>query len=207
MTNDWLEQLVTELKPQPILKNRHLWLMVLMALLCAAIVIKLTLDFRTDASAALWWKPALFIFAGLASVAWLMDIARPGHQLRMWHLAPLMVSDAILIWQLISQLLHQSYAQMSSLQDSGAYYCVSIITLGGALVLLGLWYGWLRKTASDHPSLLGALSGFSAGCIAAAAYALHCDRDAVLYIGVYYFMPIVLLSGLGAWLGKRYLDW
>jgi hypothetical protein len=207
MMNDFLEQLVAELKPLPVLKNRQLWMRVLAALLCAVIGIKLTLDFRADTSTAFWWKPALFIFAGLASLIWLTDIARPGQQLRYWHLAPLIVSDAILLWQLMSQLRHKSFAQFAALQDSGAYYCVSVITGGGAVILWYFWYGWLRKTASDDPALLGALGGFSAGCIAAAAYALHCDRDAMLYIGVYYFMPIVLLSLLGAWLGKKYLDW
>lgn len=207
MTNDFVEQLVAELKPQPILKNQHLWLLALLALLAAAISIKLTLDFRTDASATVWWKPALFFFAGLASIAWLADIARPGQRLRLWHLAPLVVTDVVLMWQLITQLMQHSDAPWAALQDAGAYYCVSVITLGGAAILLALWYGWLRKTASDQPALLGALSGFSAGCIAAAAYALHCDHDAMLYIAVYYFMPIVLLSLLGAWLGQRYLDW
>ncbi len=207
MTNPLIEQLVTELKPQAVLRNRQLWWMALYVLILAVILVRTGLGFRSDLASSLWWKPGMFFCAGLASLFLLADIARPGHRIQLWHFVPLLFADALFGWQLITQLLHQTFAQIASLHDVGAFCCISVITGGGALILCGLWWGWLQKTASDHPTLLGALSGFCAGCLAATAYALHCDRDAVFYIGVYYFVPIGVLTAMGGWLGGKYLDW
>ncbi len=181
--------------------------MALCVLILSVILVRVSLGFRSDLTPNLWWKPGIFAGAGLASLLLLADIARPGHRIKPWHFAPLLFADALFGWQLITQLLHPNIAQKASLYDVGAFCCVSVISGGGALIFYGLWRGWLQKTASDYPVLLGALSGFCAGCLAATSYALHCDRDVVLYIGVYYFMPIGILTAMGGWLGGKYLDW
>ena len=96
---------------------------------------------------------------------------------------------------------------VESLHDPAAIYCIAVITCGGAMALAMVWKFWFSKTAPQNPSLLGGLAGFSSGCLAAAAYALHCDRDIALYICIFYGLPIAMLSLAGSVLGRKFLKW
>ncbi len=207
MKNLLIEQLVSQLQPKPVLKNTTLWVLALVGMIIFAAIIFLTLGFRSDHSLALFWKPSIFILAWFSSLVLLTDIARPGQKIKLHHLLPLALACGLLIWQILFQIKFQSFVQVQSLLDSSALYCLSLITLGGAVILGLVWKYWLQAAASTYPSALGALSGFSAGCLAATSYSLHCDHDAVLYIGAYYFMPIFLLTLMGMGLGKKYLQW
>ncbi|MES2662332.1 MAG: NrsF family protein [Pseudomonadota bacterium] len=207
MKNLLIEQLVDQLQPKPVLRNTTLWIFALIGMFIFTVIIFLTLGFRSDQSLALFWKPSIFILAWLSSLLLLTDIARPGQKIKLHHFLPIALACVILIWQIFFQIKFQSFAQIQSLLDFSALYCLSLITLGGAIILGLVWKYWLQLAASVYPSVLGALSGFSAGCLAATSYSLHCNHDAVLYIGLYYFIPIFLLTLLGLGLGKKYLQW
>ena len=53
----------------------------------------------------------------------------------------------------------------------------------------------------------GAMAGLLAGGITAALYTIHCPEDSLLYIAAWHVPAVVLLAGLGALLGNRYLRW
>ena len=63
-----------------------------------------------------------------------------------------------------------------------AILCTTTVVFGGLAGLIILWRLWLRRAATSHPVLLGAMAGLATGAFMAAAYAVHCDRDWSSYI-------------------------
>lgn len=213
MTDPLIDQLVGELKPQDTLANWKLWMH---CTACLAIVAAMILGFmglRADygialQDGALFWKPGIFLLAWIGSVLLITDLSRPHGDLRKNHIIPLILAGGILIWQFSLQVNRFSWNDMlQSLSDGSAIYCLSIITVGGSIAMMMAWKYWFSKTASQYPVLLGSLAGLSAGSLAAAAYALHCDHDMAIYITIYYGAPVLVLSAIGAALGKKFLSW
>jgi hypothetical protein len=213
MTDPLIDQLVGNLKPQRPLANIKLWMHCTACLVIIAGVILAIMGLRADYRAALQngallWKPGLFLAAWIGSVFLITDLSRPMGKIRKWHVAPLVLAGGILLWQFVVQLAHFSAKEMiASLNDPGAIYCLSVIIGGGGMIMFVVWKVWFSKTASPHPAVLGALAGFSAGCLAATAYALHCNKDSALYVSIYYWMPVLALSLLGSTLGRKLLKW
>lgn len=207
MTDPLIEQLVAGLGPTRPLRNRNLWLHCTACLTMAALLILAIMGIRPDwqeaiKGGALLWKPAIFLLLLVSSILLVTDISRPDGKAKSAHLLPLLLALAILIWRFFSADIN-----LASLYSPTAYYCLSIIIFGGAMVMLAVWFFWFKKTASLQPTLLGALSGLSAGSLVAAAYALHCNQDAGIYVSVYYILPIMLLSLAGGALGRSKLKW
>ena len=65
----------------------------------------------------------------------------------------------------------------------------------------------LRQGAPSRPQISGAMAGLLAGGITATLYTIHCPEDSLLYIAAWHVPAVVLLAGLGALLGNRYLRW
>lgn len=213
MTDPLIDQLVGDLKPQDTLANWKLWMH---CTACLAIVAAMILGFmglRADygialQDGALFWKPGIFLLVWIGSVLLITDLSRPHGDLRKNHIIPLILAGGILIWQFSLQVNRFSWNEMlQSLSDGSAIYCLSIITGGGSIAMMMAWKYWFSKTASQYPVLLGSLAGLSAGSLAAAAYALHCDHDMAIYITIYYGVPVLVLSTIGAALGKKFLSW
>lgn len=213
MTDQLIERLVVDLKPQEPLINFKLWSHCSMCLLIVAGLVLAVMGLRADYSTALQngamlWKPGMFLLAWIGSMFLILDFSRPITRIKKWHFVPLFLAVTILLWQLIIQLpyLFSSNAILS-LRDPNAIYCLSVIIVGGGFSMAMPWRSWFSRTASSNPTTLGALSGFSVGCLAATAYALHCDKDGILYIFVYYGMSILILVIFGSLLSKRLLKW
>ena len=206
--NDLLiEQLTSDLKPVKPLRNVGLWQHCTMCLLIAIALILSILGIRPDwreaiQGGALLWKPAIFLLIWAASLFVVTDLSRPSGKVKILHLSPFLVAAAILLWRLISQEI-----DFNSLHSNTAYYCLSIIALGGAMAMTAAWFFWIKKTASPRPAILGALAGVNAGSLVAVAYALHCNQDSVLYLAAYYLVPLLILALTGAVLGKKMLNW
>lgn len=213
MTDRLIEQLVAELVPQSPLRNAMLWACgaALLTALVAAVLALMGL--RQDYAAAMdsgafFWKPGIFLLVLLGSLVVTTTISRPHGRVKTYHLVPWVIALSLLIWQGVSQIRHLPLdALTQSLTDGSALYCFSVITMGGAFVLLVFWKFWLTKTASLHPVLLGLCAGISAGAMAAAAYTLHCNHDSALYVFAYYMLPVAGLGILGGVLGKKFLRW
>lgn len=213
MTDSFIDELVSDLKPKRSLANKKLWMHCTACLAMIAALIIGFMGLREDYAAAIregamFWKPGLFFLAWIGSVALITDLSRPTGSIKMRHAVPLILAALIVIWQFAAQLTQMPIQSMiQSLQDSSALVCLSVIFIGGAMVMGLAWNFWFTKTASPRPALLGMLSGLSAGFLAASAYALHCNHDTALYVTVYYGTPILLLTLLGGFLGKKLLIW
>jgi hypothetical protein len=65
----------------------------------------------------------------------------------------------------------------------------------------------LRKAAPTDLRRAGAGAGLVAGALGATAYAFHCPGDSLPFIAIWYGLPIVFWTFLGAILGPRLLRW
>lgn len=81
----------------------------------------------------------------------------------------------------------------------------SVVTMSFPILVGSLWA--LRRGASLHPALSGALAGLLSGGTAAAVYALHCNEDSPLFYAVWYMAGILAVTALGALAGSRLLRW
>lgn len=213
MTDPFIDQLVNDLQPRKPLVNWKLWMHCTACLFMIAALILGFMGLRGDyinamQTGAMFWKPGVFFLIWLGSVLLIADLSRPTGSLKKRHILPLGLALLIFLWQFTAQISQQSLQGMiESLQDKSALVCLPVIFVGGAMAMGMAWKFWLSKTASPHPALLGFLAGLSAGTLAATAYALHCDRDAALYISIYYGLPVLALGILGGFLGKKLLKW
>ncbi|MAL78806.1 MAG: hypothetical protein CMN55_06770 [Sneathiella sp.] len=213
MKDNLIDQLVADLNPVTPLANHRLWLYCAGCLFVILILILSVLGLRHDyaravETGAMFWKPGLFFLAALGTIFLVTDISRPGGRVKWGHLAPLLLAAALLIWQFSFQMTRYPPGfLLDSLLDRSAFLCLSVISIGGGAIMGLTWKFWHSRTASPRPALLGMLSGFGAGCLAATAYGLHCDKDTASYISAYYGLPILMLSVIGGILGSKFLRW
>lgn len=213
MTDQLIKHLVSDLKSLEPLINSKLWMHCTVCLLIMAGIVLAMMGLRADyptaiQDGAMLWKPGIFLLAWIGSMLLILDLSRPIERIEKWHFVPLFLAGTILLWQMIVQLpyLFSSDATLS-LNDPNAIYCLSVIIGGGGIAMAMSWKFWFSRTASPNPTTLGALAGFSVGCLAATGYALHCDKDGILYLFIYYGTPILILSVIGSLLSKRLLKW
>lgn len=213
MTDQLIERLVADLKPQDLLIDSKLWVHCTICLIVLSVVVLAVMGLRVDypnalENGAMFWKPGIFLACWIGSIFLILDFSRPIIRINNWHFTPIILAIFIFLWQIIVQspFLFTSDTTIS-LYDSSAIYCLAVIIGGGGMTMAMSWKFWFTKTASPKPLTLGALAGFSVGSLAATAYALHCNKDGVLYIFVYYGLPILALSIFGSFLSKRILKW
>ena len=213
MTDQLIERLVADLKPQDLLIDSKLWVHCTICLMILAGAVLAIMGIRADypnalESGAMFWKPGIFLACWIGSILFILDFSRPITKVNKWHFIPIILSISTFLWQIIVQSpFFLTSDAIISLYDSSAIYCLAVIIGGGGMTMAITWKFWLTKTASPKPSILGALAGFNVGCLAATAYALHCDKDGLLYIFVYYGLPILALTIFGSSLSKRLLRW
>lgn len=213
MTDQLIERLVADLKPRDLLTDSRLWLHCITCLIVLTGTVLMIMGLRIDYTEALrngamFWKPGIFFACWIGSILLILGFSRPIGTVNKWHFIPILLAITVFMWQVIVQEPFPLTSDtVLSLRDPNAIYCVTVILSGGGITLGLSWKLWFSKSASPKPMLLGALAGFSVGCLAATAYALHCNKDDVLYILVYYGLPIFALTMFGSFLSNRLLRW
>ena len=211
--NDYINQLVADLKPRKTLNNLYFWLYALLCLLAFLVIILASMGIRHDYPAAIkqgsiFWKSGIFLLVWLSSLMVIIDISRPTGKFIKTHFVPFLLGLAILIWQYTYQLYSASSRSfLAGISRDSSILCITTITFGGLGAMALAWKYWLSQTASPYPKTLGAFTGLSAGSLVAGIYALHCHHDAMAYISIFYLMPIVFLILMGALLGHKMLQW
>ncbi len=213
MSNELIDRLVNDLKPRKPISCANLWLYSVLCFAAAAALIITLLGIRQEyqeltSASIILWKPFVFLLASLSGLLLINDISRPNGTLKKIHFAPMALALILFAVTALWQLKPMSGNEiLLTLFESGSASCLKTISAVAAIIFTAMWLLWLRKTASFYPSTLGALGGFCAGCLAALAYSLHCDRDMTPYIALYYFTPIISLTFIGSVIGKRRLNW
>ena len=152
-------------------------------------------------------KPLLFLVTGVAALWGMSDLVRPEGRLNWRSLALILLALFVVLVALVVQILQQNLSDLLTSLVGGDVPCAVTIFLGGMIALFLLWWLWLRNAATMHPTMLGALSGLATASLMAAAYAIHCNMDAPIYILLIYGLSVGLFVALAALLGRRFLRW
>jgi hypothetical protein len=141
--------------------------------------------------------PSLLLLARLARPE-----AKPG-ALALWLFAPLVLLAAAVVVELIVVPENEWLAR---LVGHNMRYCMTMIPILAAPILAGLIFA-LRAGAPQHPGWTGALAGAAAAGLASFLYASHCPDDSPLFVATWYPLATLICAAVGAWAGRRFLDW
>jgi hypothetical protein len=215
--NDPIEALVSDLKPVKPVKVKFLAVLGLLGLLGFAAYVLVFYQARREidqgvmstilANPMIWLKPLYFLVLGLLGLTGIGLLSRPEGTIKGSLLIGFMALFALMFLAGGLVLAIQGPKEFAHQLSQPFIVSVSTIFGGGVIFLLVLRAFWLRRTASQWPQALGAISGLTSACLMSAAYALHCPQDSPLYLSLFYMGPVLALSILGAWLGRRELKW
>jgi hypothetical protein len=142
----------------------------------------------------------------LPSAALCIHILRP--DARLGALAMLLVAPLLLLaGAVVAELFVVPSDQWGArLIGSNAVHCLTIIPLLSIAPLMALIYA-MRAGAPQNPTLAGALAGAAAAGIAATLYATNCPDDSPLFVASWYPLATLIVAGVGALAGRRFLRW
>ena len=85
-------------------------------------------------------------------------------------------------------------------------HCLTLIPLLALPPLAALIYA-LREGAPANPALSGALAGAASAGLSAMIYATNCTDDSPLFVASWYPIATLVVMGVGALAGRRFLRW
>jgi hypothetical protein len=174
------------------------------------VVFFLTLGIRPDIRPALaTWRFDLKIVMALLGliVAFgvCLDCARPDmprHPLR--RLLPLLALIVVAVAVELVLVPEPSWRQR--LVGSNSMICLPMVPLLSlAPLAAALWM--LRRAAPASPALAGAAAGLVAALCGATLYAFHCFDDSPLFVATWYTVATLVVTAVGALVGRRVLRW
>lgn len=181
------------------------------AMLLAGAGFAAVLGVRPDLGAALMQARVLVkqgfpLLLAVGAFGTALRLAQPGAGAGRWPLA-LAAVPAVLLLAIVTELRAMPEAGWgAALMGHSIRICLPSVTLLSLPALAGsLWA--LRRGASTHPVLSGAVAGLLSGGLGAGLYAFFCVEDSPLFYGVWYVLAILGIAGLGALLGARLLRW
>jgi hypothetical protein len=212
-----LDSLTSDLKPVKRLRSSSLWIGAAVGLVVALVYIFVLYGPRGDIVAMMRGgalvnpmvigKPLIFLISGLSALWAVSGLARPEGQLKLVYMLPVLAVSGLLVGNLLSDMAIFGTSNFARQLNGGGHVCFITILCGGMAGLVVMWRLWLRRAATSHPVLLGAMSGMATASLMAAAYAIHCNMDASIYILLFYGTAVAVSSGIAALLGLKLLKW
>jgi hypothetical protein len=217
MTQVVIDKLVEDLKPIPALRAAHLWGVGALIIALTAIYVVSRFGVRPEYLAmmhltftvneAVYGKPLLLLWAGLACLWGVARLYRPEGQLGGTVWAFMTAPVILLLLNIARQFAEMGVIESLSRVDDYAAQCIITNFFGGLIGFGLLWALWLRKAAPARPAVFGAMAAVGVACLVAATYAIRCDRDAPTYVLVWYVLPILAVGGVAALVSRRMLRW
>lgn len=209
--DDLIAGLVDDLKPvQPLRQGRGMAWSIAALLTGATAMLWLCgprpdlLTGRPDAMFLI--SAGLFLVLTLASSWAAIDMARPavGSHRESWTWTALMAGV------LPASAIVVITANLSRGEDSGVHVggleCM-LYGLGWSLLTALALALWLRRGAPSHPERAGLLAGVAAGSAGIFAVALQCPVNALVHIGIWHGLTVVLAGIAGRLFLPRLLRW
>lgn len=141
-----------------------------------------------------------------AGAAFLTAASHPGRNGRKRFLLAFLPFLAIASLGLGAVLLSNPLARHDMVFGTEWLTCLTCIPLFAVVPFAALIWA-LRMGAPTNLRRTGAIAGLVASALGAAAYAFHCSGDSLPFIALWYGVPILLWTLLGAVLGPRLLRW
>lgn len=101
---------------------------------------------------------------------------------------------------------HSGLSLMGARPPFSPLRCVGTITLASAPALI-LILAAIRRGAPTRLRMAGLFAGVLAGALGALAYVVACVNDSAGFVALWYSLAILIVAGLGALLGPRFLAW
>jgi hypothetical protein len=157
-------------------------------------------------AAALWGAMG---WATLQAGVLFLGFGRPrsGGSARLRWLLALLVPVAFFAYLLVTSTPTASFSEFvsSSKQTQHAFYCGLLSFVIGALAALGITLLW-RRTDPFTPRLSGSIAGLLGGLGAAVPIGLVCPGTDGWHLCIAHGASLLLVVGLGAALGRRWLS-
>lgn len=191
--------------------GQQLWIAISGGAIVAALIFMVGVHARPDIATALetprfLYKYVLTLSLFASAFGLMLHLARPGVVPKGW-LAALAIPPVLLIASVIAEFfLVPSSGWGMSLMGKNAVVCLVLIPVLSAAPLAAVMWT-LRDGAPTHPVLAGATAGLVSAGIGATLYATHCQDDSPFFVAAWYGLAIVLVTVVGAFLGKRLLRW
>ena len=177
----------------------------------ATLLMAILLGVRPDLSEAAWlpmfWVklafPAALLAAALLAAA---RLSRPG--VRLGRVAVAIAAPVLAMWLIaIVVLLGAASGQREELIFGDTWSeCLLNVTILSAPAFGALFWA-MKGFAPTRLALAGAAAGLLSGAMGALVYALHCPEMAAPFLGIWYFLGMLIPTGAGAALGPRLLRW
>lgn len=217
MSDGLLDNLTRNLKPVKPLDVKSLWLGAGVWVVLGVLYVWFIFGPRPELSALTYgnWsgnnmaigKPLIFLIIGGSALWAVSDLARPEGRFRMRTWLPILAILAGIIGVLMAYISQFGMEKALAPMHGPARLCYITILCGGVAGLLVMWRFWLRRSATSHPVLLGAMSGLAASSLMAGAYALHCNQDEPAYLLAVYGLSLLIITGAAALAGAKLLRW
>jgi hypothetical protein len=177
-----------------------------LSLVVAVTMVFVLIGVRPDLMAALQRSPSQFKMASTLSLACVgyflaRRAARPGGTaVTLIALVPSILLLALGGATDTSGLPLVGNSDVSVPECVGSILVVSVPALWMILAVL-------RTGAPTHLGFAGAAAGLLSGAIGAAAYTLACTNDGRPFVAIWYTVAILIMTSLGAVIGRRALAW
>jgi hypothetical protein len=187
------------------------WLLLILAAAIAAGLLFLALfgprdSFDTPAIQQAVAFKLLFSVSFAIGGLWLLRRMRSPLTSRLW---PLLVIAFLLLLALGITLdaSSSSAVPMSSrLIGEHPWLCLLYVPLFSIPPFAMLFHA-MRQDAPANPQLTGAFVGLSAAAISASFYGLGCTNDSPLFVLTWYTLAALIVTAIGAFAGRRWLQW
>ncbi len=141
--------------------------------------------------------PAFFLIRNLTRPDF-----EPGQRLWWLGLGPALIAIGILL----EMASFPADAWRAQMMGHNSVFWLIVIPLLSLAPFAGLLYA-LKAGAPANPPIAGAVAGLLSAGIAATLYASHCPDDSPMFVAAWYSVGFVLMTGLGAAIGSRFLRW
>ena len=203
--------LVDDLKPVEPLRQRRGMGLAISALFAGAFAIVWLRGLRPDLvqghpDAMFLISAGLFLVLTLASAWAAVDLARPavGSRREGWVWTALMA--AVLPVSAIVVIAGSLVRGEDSGVHASGLECM-LYGLGASLITGIVLTFWLRRGAPTNPARAGMLAGVAAGAAGIFAVALECPLNAVVHIGVWHGLTVIVAGLIGRMALPRLLRW
>lgn len=210
MTDELIARLSEDLKPvRPMAMQRLLVGALLLSGMVAVLAMLMLLGMRPDMEAAsatmiYWTKFGYTLALAALGLAATLVLARPDGRTRWPWLTGVGLLALLLVFAIIQ--LARADDMMPMIMGSSILRSLTYIPVFSLPVLLAALLA-LRRMAPTRPALAGLAAGIMAGSTGAWIYAFACTETGMMFVALWYTLPIVLVGVAGAILGRFLLRW